>query len=173
MRQFIAEVLCIVIQSCLALCNPVDCSPPGSTVHGDSPGKNWSGLPCPPPGDLPDPGIEPRCPAYQADSYHLSHQGSPKVYNINSLFSKYLRNYMPRTDLSTQDTVVGRGGLCQAEDIDRDIRVKVVCHCGFVSLMLNTCSCASWPFVCLWKKRVFRASAHFLIEFFVVPELYE
>ena len=25
----------------------------------DSPGKNWSGLPCPPPGDLPDPGIEP------------------------------------------------------------------------------------------------------------------
>ena len=28
----------------------------------------WSGLPCPPPGDLPDPGIEPRSPALQADS---------------------------------------------------------------------------------------------------------
>ena len=27
----------------------------------------WSGLPCPPPGDLPDPGIEPRSPALQAD----------------------------------------------------------------------------------------------------------
>ena len=40
------------------LCDPVNCSPPGSTVHGDSPGKIWSGLPCPPPGDLPDPGIE-------------------------------------------------------------------------------------------------------------------
>ena len=28
----------------------------------------WSGLPCPPPGNLPDPGIEPRSPALQADS---------------------------------------------------------------------------------------------------------
>ena len=28
----------------------------------------WSGLPCPPPGDLPNPGIKPRSPALQADS---------------------------------------------------------------------------------------------------------
>ena len=27
----------------------------------------WSGLPCPPPGDLPNPGIEPGSPASQAD----------------------------------------------------------------------------------------------------------
>ena len=39
--------------------DPMDCSLPGSTVHGDSSGKIWSGLPCPPPGDLPDPGIGP------------------------------------------------------------------------------------------------------------------
>ena len=41
----------------------------------------WSGLPCPPPGDLPDPGIEPTspvAPALQAVSLPLSHQGSPK-----------------------------------------------------------------------------------------------
>ena len=37
----------------------------------------WRGLPCPPPGDLPNPGIQPRSSASQADSYHLSHQGSP------------------------------------------------------------------------------------------------
>ena len=30
--------------------------------------KYWSGLPCPPPGDLPDPGIKPGSPALQADS---------------------------------------------------------------------------------------------------------
>ena len=30
----------------------------------------WSGLPCPPPGDLPNPGIEPECPAWQVDSLH-------------------------------------------------------------------------------------------------------
>ena len=35
----------------------------------------WSGLPFPSPGDLPNPGIEPRSLALQADSYHLSHQG--------------------------------------------------------------------------------------------------
>ena len=37
----------------------------------------WSGLPCLPPGDLPDLGIEPGSPALQADSLLLSHQGSP------------------------------------------------------------------------------------------------
>ena len=30
--------------------------------------EDWSGLPCPPAGDLPDPGIQPRSPALQADS---------------------------------------------------------------------------------------------------------
>ena len=42
----------------------------------------WSGLPCLPPGDLPDPGIKPTCPAspaLQVGSLLLSHQGSPKV----------------------------------------------------------------------------------------------
>ena len=33
------------LQSCLTLCNPVDCSSPGSSVHGDSPGKN-TGVGC-------------------------------------------------------------------------------------------------------------------------------
>ena len=37
----------------------------------------WSGLPCPPPGDLPDPGIKPGSPALQADSLLPDLQGSP------------------------------------------------------------------------------------------------
>ena len=40
-----------------SLC-PVDCSSPGSSVHGILRQECWSGLPFPPPGDLPDPGIE-------------------------------------------------------------------------------------------------------------------
>ena len=36
-----------------------------------------SGLPCPSPGDLPDPGIKPRSPALQADSLPAEPQGSP------------------------------------------------------------------------------------------------
>ena len=53
-------VLCCAksLQLCLTLCDPRDCSPPGSSVHGILQ-EYWSGLPCPPPGDLPDPGIEP------------------------------------------------------------------------------------------------------------------
>ena len=67
-------MLCLVTQSCPTLCDPKDCSPPGSSAHGDSPGKNWIGFPCPPPGDLPHPGIEPRPPALQAslERYALS-----------------------------------------------------------------------------------------------------
>ena len=48
--------VCIRTQSCPTLCNPTDCSPPGSM--GFSRQEYWSGLPCPPPGDLPDSGIE-------------------------------------------------------------------------------------------------------------------
>ena len=36
----------------------------------------FSGFPCPPPGDLPNPGIEPVSPVLRADSLPLSHQGS-------------------------------------------------------------------------------------------------
>ena len=46
-------------QSCLTLCNPKNCSLPGSSVQGFSRQEYWSGLLCPPPGDLPIPGIEP------------------------------------------------------------------------------------------------------------------
>ena len=38
--------VCLVTQSCLTLCNPMDCSLPGPSVHGDSPGKN-TGVGCP------------------------------------------------------------------------------------------------------------------------------
>ena len=48
--------------------SPMDCSPPGSAVHGD-PGKN-TGVGCHAliQRDLPNPGIKPRSPAWQADS---------------------------------------------------------------------------------------------------------
>ena len=47
------------LQSCPTLCDPMDCSLPGSFVHGIFQNKNMNGLLCPPPGDLPDSGIEP------------------------------------------------------------------------------------------------------------------
>ena len=50
---------CQVVKSCPTLCDPMDCSPPGSSVHGILQATHRSGLPCPPPGDLPDLGIKP------------------------------------------------------------------------------------------------------------------
>ena len=37
--------MCLVAQLCLTLCDPMDCSPSGSSLHGDSPGKN-AGVGC-------------------------------------------------------------------------------------------------------------------------------
>ena len=59
---------------------PVTCQTPLSM--GFSRQEYWSGLPCPPPGDLPHPGIElgsPASSASQADSLLLNHQGSPTI----------------------------------------------------------------------------------------------
>ena len=58
-------------QSCPTLCDPVDCSPSGSSVHGILQARILSGLPFPPPGDLSDPGMHPLLPVslvLQADS---------------------------------------------------------------------------------------------------------
>ena len=56
-----------VIQSCLTLCDPTDCSPPGSLSLEFSRQEHWS--------ELPDPGLKPRSPALQVD-YQLSQQGT-------------------------------------------------------------------------------------------------
>ena len=45
----------------------------------------WSGLPFPSPGDLPDPGIEPRSPALQADALPSEPPGKPEVRNTEVL----------------------------------------------------------------------------------------
>ena len=62
----------MLLLSRVQLCDPMNCSPLGSSVHGISKQEYWSGLPCPS-GDLPDPGIEPRSPTLQGDPLPLSH----------------------------------------------------------------------------------------------------
>ena len=49
-------------------CDPLDCSLPGSSVHGILQARVLSGLPFPSPEDLPDPGIKPGSPTLQADA---------------------------------------------------------------------------------------------------------
>ena len=78
-------VLCLGAQSCPTLCNPMDCSLPGSSVHVDSPGKN-TGVGCQaPPGDIPNPGTKPRSPILQVDSILSELPGKPKNTGVGSL----------------------------------------------------------------------------------------
>ena len=72
--------VCLAAQSCPTLLDPTDCSPPGAFVLGDfSRQEYWSGLPCPPVGDFPNQGVEPRSLALRQIIYRLSHQGSPRI----------------------------------------------------------------------------------------------
>ena len=71
-------VLCLVAQSCPTLCNPMDCSLPGSSVHGDSSGKN-TGVSCHAllQGIFPTQESNPGLLCCRRILYCLSHQGSP------------------------------------------------------------------------------------------------
>ena len=69
--------MCIVTQSCLALCNHLDRSLSGSSVHGIFQARILE-LPFPPPGDLPDPGTEPMFPELQ-DSFTTEPPGKPRA----------------------------------------------------------------------------------------------
>ena len=53
-------VCCVkLLRQCQAFCDPMDCSLPGSSVHGSSRQEYWRGLPCASPGILPTQGLTP------------------------------------------------------------------------------------------------------------------
>ena len=70
------QKLALVAQSYPTLCDPMDCSPLSMRFSRQG---YWSGLPLPSPGDLPNPGIEPRSPALQANSLPTGLQGKPRT----------------------------------------------------------------------------------------------
>ena len=74
--------LCVcaqLLQLCLTLFDPEDCSPPGSSVCGILQARILEWVAIPPPGDLPDPEIKPMSPALQADSLTLRQWGGPSL----------------------------------------------------------------------------------------------
>ena len=74
----------------------------------------WSGLPCPPPGDLPDPGTEPVSLIFPAFGrwvlYHWHHLGNPAVLQreAKSLVSLLIRTLIPTTRASSLDAITLR-----------------------------------------------------------------
>ena len=76
-----------VAQSCPTLCDPMDCSPPGSSVNGDSSGQNGR-VGCHPllQGIFRTQGSNPGLPHCRRILYHVSHQGSPKTSIFGPLY---------------------------------------------------------------------------------------
>ena len=73
--------MCLITQLCPTLCNPMDCSLPGSSVLGDSLSTN-TGVGCLSllQGIFPTQGLNPGLLHWRQILYHLSHQGSPYIY---------------------------------------------------------------------------------------------
>ena len=80
-----------VAQLCLTLCDPMD-----YTVHGILQARILEWL-SPSPGDLPNPGIEPRSPTLQTDSLPNEPQGKMCVYIHTSLRTLLYKNLMVTT----------------------------------------------------------------------------
>ena len=99
-----------VAQLCPTLCDPMD-----YIVHGILQDRilEWVAFPCP--GDLPNPGIEPRSPALQVDSLPAELQGKPKNTGVGrfsllqrifptqesnwGLLSRFVISFLPRNKL--------------------------------------------------------------------------
>ena len=100
--------VCSVAQPCLTLCHPMDCSPPGSSCMGFPRHEYWGGLPFPPPGCLPGPGMEP--------GWASGIGSSASSASWEAHYPVYLINYIKLTTYTLQVTSVClhvRDGLIQ------------------------------------------------------------
>ena len=78
-KKCVLDLLCLVAQSCPTLCDPMDCSQPGSSAHGDSPGRNTEvGFHSFLQGIFPTQGSNPGLPHCRQILYQLSHKESPR-----------------------------------------------------------------------------------------------
>ena len=75
----ICMLLCLVIQSCPTLCDPMDCSLPGSSVHGILQAKILEWVAIPSSRGSSHQGLNPGLLHCRQIFYYLSHQGSPRI----------------------------------------------------------------------------------------------
>ena len=84
-KRLLISCVCVCAQSCLTLCNPMDCRPPGFSVNGIFRARILDGLLFPTSRDLPTQGSNPRLLHllhWQAGSLPLHHVGSSRVSQI-------------------------------------------------------------------------------------------
>ena len=142
--------------SCVRLCSPMGCSPPGPSSTGFSRRGYWSGLPFPPPGGLPHPGAEPgslNLLHSQVCSVPLVPPGKPTVFEHFLLFlvpcSLFENTLFKKNDHLVRLCLAAQGLHCC-------LRVS---HCGgfsccraWVQLSSRTGSFALWPVDSSWAR---------------------
>ena len=108
----------VYIRLCMYMsdCNPMDCSLPGSSVHGILRQEYWNGLPFLASGDLPNPGTEPGPPALQADFTHWATSDDLYLYT-------HTHTYLVKWN-KLQNNVYGVIMLCRKQTI--------LCMCTYV-----------------------------------------
>ena len=95
-----------VAQSCPTLCNPKDCSLPGSSVHGIFQARVLEWVAISFSRDLPNPGIKPGSPALQADVLLSEPPGKTSNYwkkeaaNIINMMQRHLKSKIDTENLS-------------------------------------------------------------------------
>ena len=124
--------VCLVTQSCPTLCDSTDCRPPGSSVQGDSPGKN-TGVGCHAclQGIFPIQGLNPGLPHCRPILYHLNHMGSQTVsfwlctsaeFYVNVI--QAVQNQPPSKNVFTSENIAGLIYMGQWWNIYLSIPIK-------------------------------------------------
>ena len=123
-----------VAQSCPTLCDPWTVAHQAPPSMGFSRQEYWSGLPFPSPGDLPDPGIEPRSPTLQAEIQSLR---KPPIVTQNFRCKYYRQRFWGRKGDRRVD---GKNfSLCC-----RPLSPKCDVALSFLSWAVSVLPC-SWP----------------------------
>ena len=82
MGNLIVVVCCYLVAKSYLFCDPMDCGPPGSSVHGILQAKDWSGLPFFSPGNLPSLEIESTSAALAGGFFTPEPPGKPYMIGI-------------------------------------------------------------------------------------------
>ena len=107
-----------VTQSCPTLCDPMDCSPPGSSVHGILQARILEWFAFPSPGDLPDPGIELRSPELQADALTSEPPGKQFLLKGEYMFLMTSKSFSRLVEIFRKNMCsIAEGGVHAIEHI--------------------------------------------------------
>ena len=126
-------------QSCLTLCDPLDCSQQDSSVHSISQARILeSGLPFPSPGDLSNPGIEPRSPALQAYSLPSEPPGKPLYKMLSTLGTQEMKDTVITNGYSSQSSSLIKRGSHLSKPVcssDRELCRKLPYVINFLEII--------------------------------------